>query len=457
MSSRVDRGSSPTGPPESPSPRETPRRGPENGTPSRQEAWMQQNPGMPGNFPRSQNARASCDTRVPAPGQEQSPAESYIYRRGIGGLVDRGRDLLRRKDRVVQEQNNRALRRAAGDGNIQMVGELVTVANLDAPSPAGHTPLHNAVRSGNEEVVRQLLVAGADPNLPDRRTGRTALHYAAEQGNHRIITALRADHRTNADIPDHSGRLPVDSLRTRSGQSRSAAGQQELDHIFGADRLARMALAPQSSHTPPYSGLAPELAGDGLIRDNENPPEYPALAPSQASYGEHGSERAISVEGGDTRSLPENADPVVSSHGVEAGKTNAAGASHAEHLAAARDVVIQAVGLNVSAPEAVGIGRAHFRSIADPGGELSEADIQELHQVAQRHIDNRLPILHDDHVREAANVMRQAIFNASENMSVDEACELGAGYFEAVAGYPLPDADSRQLRTLAGIFSSGRQ
>ena len=47
----------------------------------------------------------------------------------------------------------------------------------------GYSPLHLAVLGGHLAVVKLLVAAKADVNQPDGRSGRVALHHAAEDAN----------------------------------------------------------------------------------------------------------------------------------------------------------------------------------------------------------------------------------------------------------------------------------
>lgn len=51
---------------------------------------------------------------------------------------------------------------------------------LDSPNEEGFTWLMRAAASGNTEVCRELYNAGANPNIIEPKTGRTALHFCAE-------------------------------------------------------------------------------------------------------------------------------------------------------------------------------------------------------------------------------------------------------------------------------------
>lgn len=53
---------------------------------------------------------------------------------------------------------------------------------MDTINDDGHTPLHLAVATGQWQIARWLRVAGASPNLRNRR-GDTALHIASRTGD----------------------------------------------------------------------------------------------------------------------------------------------------------------------------------------------------------------------------------------------------------------------------------
>eukprot|EP00775_Hariotina_reticulata_P004228 gene4228-4477_t len=55
---------------------------------------------------------------------------------------------------------------------------------------SGCTPLVLAASKNNIKVVRALVAAGADLDLPDKTTSMTALHYAASGGYMEIVEAL---------------------------------------------------------------------------------------------------------------------------------------------------------------------------------------------------------------------------------------------------------------------------
>lgn len=88
-------------------------------------------------------------------------------------------------------QTDAALRKAAQDGEIQTVKELLDKgANANAKDKTGRTVLHWAAPArDNSEMVKLLIAKGADVNAKDNE-GETALMIASSQSNPGIVTAL---------------------------------------------------------------------------------------------------------------------------------------------------------------------------------------------------------------------------------------------------------------------------
>jgi ankyrin repeat protein len=66
----------------------------------------------------------------------------------------------------------------------------ITILDPNYQGPFGNTLLHSAVVSGDIEEVQRLLVAGADPCIPNR-DGKTPLHAAAILGHGEIEQLLQ--------------------------------------------------------------------------------------------------------------------------------------------------------------------------------------------------------------------------------------------------------------------------
>lgn len=81
---------------------------------------------------------------------------------------------------------------ARPDEKIAESVQLLLDAGLDPMSrdDYGQTPLHYAVRNGNEVALGSLLKAGADPNAADYEYGNTPLHLAATLKADKIIRDL---------------------------------------------------------------------------------------------------------------------------------------------------------------------------------------------------------------------------------------------------------------------------
>ena len=89
-------------------------------------------------------------------------------------------------------------------------GEPVAVASQAKPSTAKapDISIHDAVESGNIEVVKQHIAAGVDVNAKDAE-GWTPLHVAAKNG-HKEIAELLIAKSANVNAKNDFGRTPLD-------------------------------------------------------------------------------------------------------------------------------------------------------------------------------------------------------------------------------------------------------
>lgn len=76
------------------------------------------------------------------------------------------------------------LQRAAASGSLKEVEKLIlTGAKPDVQTRRGRSALHYASENGHEDIVMLLITSGAQVDLRNK-WGRTALHYAASK--HRV-------------------------------------------------------------------------------------------------------------------------------------------------------------------------------------------------------------------------------------------------------------------------------
>ena len=71
----------------------------------------------------------------------------------------------------------------------------------------GWTPLHEVAQRNHSELLRLLLDAGANPNVPGGDENYTPLHDAVEAGHVEIIKLL-IERGADKDARDSSGRIP---------------------------------------------------------------------------------------------------------------------------------------------------------------------------------------------------------------------------------------------------------
>lgn len=118
-------------------------------------------------------------------------------------IVTKRRDSLYLRVVLQQDDVNKNLQDR--DGNTALLiaaeqgwGEGVSIllkygANPNTPNTAGQTPLIRAVLSHQEDVVRDLLKANADPDRADYQTGMSARDYAKRESRYPTIAKLIAD------------------------------------------------------------------------------------------------------------------------------------------------------------------------------------------------------------------------------------------------------------------------
>jgi len=105
-----------------------------------------------------------------------------------------------------------ALRAAASWGDRKKLRRLL--ASCFVPRRACAQALCEAANLGHEEVVGELLRAGASPNgaLEAAKGGKSALHFACENG-HEGVARLLLEGRADLQASDSAGRSPCDLAR----------------------------------------------------------------------------------------------------------------------------------------------------------------------------------------------------------------------------------------------------
>ena len=80
--------------------------------------------------------------------------------------------------------------------------------DIDIFEENGRTPLHSAAGNGNAELVRRLLVNGANPNAKNK-DGGTPLHDAARLGANADTISALLEAGADIDARDNFGNTPL--------------------------------------------------------------------------------------------------------------------------------------------------------------------------------------------------------------------------------------------------------
>ena len=102
-----------------------------------------------------------------------------------------------------------ALHEAARTGDLDAVNHLITVhmADVNATTSYGETPLHKAAHNGPASIVSVLLAAGAEVSIK-RSDGETPLHLAAGNG-HADIASMLLSAGADVNAEDNYGNTPL--------------------------------------------------------------------------------------------------------------------------------------------------------------------------------------------------------------------------------------------------------
>ena len=97
---------------------------------------------------------------------------------------------------------------AARNGDTKIVSQLIEYrTDPNAITDMQDTCLHEAAENGHDEVIKQLIVGGANADLARHRDGYTPLHLATENGHAKAVEELL--HVAYVDARDDLGRTPL--------------------------------------------------------------------------------------------------------------------------------------------------------------------------------------------------------------------------------------------------------
>ncbi|CAH1247176.1 NFKB1 [Branchiostoma lanceolatum] len=107
---------------------------------------------------------------------------------------------------------------------------ITNTPDINAHNFEGFTPVHLAVMAGSLGALKELVTGQTDVNVPDGKSGRTALHHAVENENLAITGYLILEAGADVDAQNFDGNTP---LHVASG--RGMLGMAALLMAAGAD------------------------------------------------------------------------------------------------------------------------------------------------------------------------------------------------------------------------------
>ncbi|MEI8395431.1 MAG: ankyrin repeat domain-containing protein [Rhodospirillaceae bacterium] len=137
---------------------------------------------------------------------------------------------------------------------------LVRGDKADTADIHGVTPLINAVKAGNTDMVTLLLEFGAHPGVTDTE-GNTALHWAADRGDPVLIKLMLAGKAKIIDRENRQGLTPL-MMATRAGRIEAIDVLAKAGADLGkSDYTGRDALAWAAESRNPEVAAALRRAG----------------------------------------------------------------------------------------------------------------------------------------------------------------------------------------------------
>ncbi|XP_069341702.1 nuclear factor NF-kappa-B p105 subunit isoform X1 [Eulemur rufifrons] len=149
----------------------------------------------------------------------------------VEDLLRAGADLS-----LLDRLGNSVLHLAAKEGHDKILSILLkhkkAALLIDHPNGEGLSAIHLAMVSNSLPCLLLLLAAGADVNAQEQKSGRTALHLAAEHDNISLAGCLLLEGDAHVDCTTYDGTTPLHIAAGR-GSTRLAA----LLKAAGADPL----------------------------------------------------------------------------------------------------------------------------------------------------------------------------------------------------------------------------
>ena len=105
-----------------------------------------------------------------------------------------------------------SIHQAVKDGNIEVIKQRLAAGTDVDEKDVDLTPLHFAAVHGRKEIAALLIAEGADVNTKDR-WGKTPLHFAASKGQKEVATLLiaeSADVNAKTTIQNGYGATPIE-------------------------------------------------------------------------------------------------------------------------------------------------------------------------------------------------------------------------------------------------------
>lgn len=141
----------------------------------------------------------------------------------------------RHKDIVdmIFEHGGKLLCDAADSGNTKLAKQLLDnqLADVNLKTKKGFTPLHFAIKKGNEELVTSLLEYNANPTDP---IGVTLIELAQSSGNPKLVDLFAEE---ESFIPYHGILHSSRNLKKRGREALNGFNENQRQQCLASDQL----------------------------------------------------------------------------------------------------------------------------------------------------------------------------------------------------------------------------